>query len=128
MFVYGLFSLFFWVLLIMGVFALVRSFAGGDRQTLPPHPGYPVPGPYGPPGPAPGPRPDLARADPRRAVRPRRDRRGRVLAADHHAARGTAGRPHSRAGSLKSPSGPAELDEAPPLVPEERHQPGRAVV
>jgi putative membrane protein len=53
MFVYGLGSLFFWVLLIMGVFALVRSFAGSDRPPLPPHPGYGVPGPYGPPGPVP---------------------------------------------------------------------------
>jgi putative membrane protein len=53
MFLYGLGSLFFWVLLMVGVFALVRSFVSDDRRPHLPYQGYGVPGPYNQPGPPP---------------------------------------------------------------------------
>jgi putative membrane protein len=51
-------SLFFWVLLVVAIVALVGLFARGNRRMGPPYPGY-VGGPesYSPPGPAPGPAP-----------------------------------------------------------------------
>jgi hypothetical protein len=49
MFVYGLSSLVFWMLLMMAVFAVMRWSAWGGRR---PHPyqGYGAPGPYDQPG------------------------------------------------------------------------------
>jgi putative membrane protein len=58
MFLYGLSSLVFWILLVMAVFAVMRWSAWG-RQ---PHPyqGYGAPGPYDQPGSPPGPGPATA--------------------------------------------------------------------
>ena len=53
MFFIGMGGLFFWVLLVVGVFALVRTFAWDDRRPLPPQQGYRVPGPPNQPGPFP---------------------------------------------------------------------------
>jgi putative membrane protein len=51
---FGLVSILFWVLLAMGIVALVRSF--GRHRVDPPYRGYVGgPGPYREPGPAPGP-------------------------------------------------------------------------
>jgi putative membrane protein len=49
MYLYGLSSLVFWMLLVMVVFAVMRRSAWGSRR---PHPyqGYGAPGPYDPPG------------------------------------------------------------------------------
>lgn len=53
MFLYGLSSLVFWMLLVMAVFAVMRWSAWGGRR---PHPyqGYGAPGPYDQPGSSPG--------------------------------------------------------------------------
>lgn len=53
MFVYGLSSLVFWMLLMMAVFAVMRWSGWGGRR---PHPyqGYGAPGPYDQPGSLPG--------------------------------------------------------------------------
>ncbi len=58
MFLYGLSSLVFWILLVMAVFAVMRWSAWGRR----PHPyqGYGAPGPYGQPGSPSGPGPVTA--------------------------------------------------------------------
>jgi putative membrane protein len=59
MFLYGLSSLVFWMLLVMAVFAVMRRSAWDGRR---PHPyqGYGAPGPYDQPGSPPGPRPVTA--------------------------------------------------------------------
>src|ERR1700756_5629598 len=112
MFVYGLFSLFFWVLLIMGVFALVRSFAGGDRQPLPP--------------------PSTARSRPSRS-----SPSGSPAARSTRTSSGSGSPRCARDGRTTtlparlakvSAEGPLRLGKASPFVPEEQHQPGRAVM
>jgi putative membrane protein len=59
MFLYGLSSLVFWMLLVMAVFAVMHWSAWGDRR---PHPyqGYGAPGPYDQPGSPPDPHPVTA--------------------------------------------------------------------
>ncbi len=59
MFLYGLSSLVFWMLLVMAVFAVMRRSAWGGRR---PHPyqGYGAPGPDGQSGPLSGPGPVTA--------------------------------------------------------------------
>jgi putative membrane protein len=59
MFLYGLSSLVFWMLLMMAVFTVMRWPGSGGR---PPHPyqGYGTPGPYDQPGSLPGPPPVTA--------------------------------------------------------------------
>jgi putative membrane protein len=53
MFLYGLSSLVFWILLMMAVFAVMRRSAWSGRQSHP-YQGYGAPGPYDQPGPPPG--------------------------------------------------------------------------
>jgi hypothetical protein len=53
MFLYGLSSLVFWILLMMAVFAVMRRSAWSGRQSHP-YQGYGAPGPYDQPGPRPG--------------------------------------------------------------------------
>jgi putative membrane protein len=53
MFLYGLSSLVFWVLLALAVVAVLRWSAWGDRRPHP-YPGYWAPGPLGQPGPGRG--------------------------------------------------------------------------
>jgi putative membrane protein len=52
MFLYGLSSLVFWMLLVMAVFTVTRWSAGGRRPHL--YQGYGAPVPYDPPGSPPG--------------------------------------------------------------------------
>jgi putative membrane protein len=54
MFLYGLSSLVFWVLLVVAVFTVVRWSAWGGRHPHP-NPGYGAPGPYDQPGSPSGP-------------------------------------------------------------------------
>ncbi len=59
MFLYGLSSLVFWILLVMAIFAVMRWSASGGRRQYP-YQGYGTPGPYDQPGSAPGPGPVTA--------------------------------------------------------------------
>jgi putative membrane protein len=59
MFLYGLSSLLFWMLLVMAVFAVMRWSAWGGRRPHP-YPGYGAPGRYDQPGSPSGPGPVTA--------------------------------------------------------------------
>jgi putative membrane protein len=59
MFLYGLSSLVFWMLLVMAVFAVMRWSAWGGPRAHP-YRGYGTPGPYDQPGPLSGPGPVTA--------------------------------------------------------------------
>jgi putative membrane protein len=59
MFLYGLSSLVFWMLLVMAVFAVMRWSAWGGPQAHP-YQGYGTPGPYDQPGSLPNPGPVAA--------------------------------------------------------------------
>ncbi len=54
MYWYGLSGLLFWVLIAVGMVALMRMFLWGDRRPRPPYQDYEAPGPYSRPSPPAG--------------------------------------------------------------------------